>query len=236
MWGKGGWEPPPPYPPTASPGHGAGSSFNPQDRQGINSGHQGLSASRDLLSQWLQEDFGSCVCCSCPCTRASAGSLIFKRLLWQISSHLGRWQRLEGPGRPIRVRIPGGLPTPQFLLSKPSLCLTILLYLALGNNHVRLPRALAGSCRLWSLTLPVAELGLGYASEEKVIFRYCAGSCPQEAHTQHSLVLARLRGRGRAHGRPCCQPTSYADVTFLDDQHHWQQLPQLSAAACGCGG
>jgi hypothetical protein len=25
-------------------------------------------------------------------------------------------------------------------------------------------------------------------------------------------------------------------VTFLDDQHHWQQLPQLSAAACGCGG
>ncbi|XP_032756685.1 persephin [Rattus rattus] len=105
-----------------------------------------------------------------------------------------------------------------------------------GNNHVRLPRALPGLCRLWSLTLPVAELGLGYASEEKIIFRYCAGSCPQEARTQHSLVLARLRGQGRAHGRPCCQPTSYADVTFLDDHHHWQQLPQLSAAACGCGG
>ncbi|KAH0517513.1 Persephin [Microtus ochrogaster] len=105
-----------------------------------------------------------------------------------------------------------------------------------GNNHVRLPRALAGPCQLWSLTLPVAELGLGYASEEKVIFRYCAGSCPREARTQHSLVLARLRGQGRAHGRPCCQPTSYADVTFLDDRHRWQQLPQLSAAACGCGG
>ncbi|XP_021073899.1 persephin [Mus pahari] len=105
-----------------------------------------------------------------------------------------------------------------------------------GTSHVRLPRTLAGSCRLWSLTLPVADLGLGYASEEKVIFRYCAGSCPQEARTQHSLVLARLRRQGRAHGRPCCQPTSYADVTFLDRQHHWQQLPQLSAAACGCGG
>ncbi|CAO2641035.1 Pspn [Lemmus lemmus] len=105
-----------------------------------------------------------------------------------------------------------------------------------GNNHVRLPRALAGPCQLWSLTLPVAELGLGYASEEKVIFRYCAGSCPREARTQHSLVLARLRGQGRAHGRPCCRPTSYADVTFLDDRHRWQQLPQLSAAACGCGG
>nr|XP_048283373.1 persephin [Myodes glareolus] len=105
-----------------------------------------------------------------------------------------------------------------------------------GNNRVRLPRALAGPCQLWSLTLPVAELGLGYASEEKVIFRYCAGSCPREARTQHSLVLARLRGQGRAHGRPCCRPTSYADVTFLDDHHRWQQLPQLSAAACGCGG
>ncbi|XP_041525175.1 persephin [Microtus oregoni] len=105
-----------------------------------------------------------------------------------------------------------------------------------GNIHVRLSRALAGPCQLWSLTLPVAELGLGYASEEKVIFRYCAGSCPREARTQHSLVLARLRGQGRAHGRPCCRPTSYADVTFLDDRHRWQQLPQLSAAACGCGG
>lgn len=220
----------------ASLGHGVGSDFNPQDRKGINSGHQGLSASWDLLLQWLQEDFGSCFCCSCTCSWALAGSLIFKRLLWHMSSHLGSWQKLEGPGSPIRVRIPGDLPTPQFLLSKPSLCLTILFYLALGNNHVRLPRALAGSCQLWSLTLPVAELGLGYASDEKVIFRYCAGSCPQEARTQHSLVLARLRGQGRAHGRPCCQPTSYADVTFLDDHHHWRQLPQLSASACGCGG
>ncbi|XP_059107897.1 persephin [Peromyscus eremicus] len=105
-----------------------------------------------------------------------------------------------------------------------------------GNNHIRLPRALAAPCQLWSLTLPVAELGLGYASEEKVIFRYCAGSCPREARTQHSLVLARLRGQGRAHGQPCCQPTSYADVTFLDNRHRWRQLPQLSAAACGCGG
>ncbi|XP_053440023.1 persephin [Nycticebus coucang] len=100
----------------------------------------------------------------------------------------------------------------------------------------RLRRAPAGPCQLWSLTLPVAELGLGYASEEKVIFRYCAGRCPLGARTQHGLVLGRLRGQGRAHGGPCCLPTHYADVTFLDDRHHWQRLPQLSAAACGCGG
>nr|XP_004655061.1 persephin [Jaculus jaculus] len=107
-----------------------------------------------------------------------------------------------------------------------------------GAHHPqdRLRRAPASQCQLWSLTLPVAELGLGYTSEEKVIFRYCAGSCPRGARTQHSLTLARLRGQGRAHGRPCCRPTRYADVAFLDERHRWQRLPQLSAAACGCGG
>ncbi|XP_045404782.1 persephin [Lemur catta] len=103
-------------------------------------------------------------------------------------------------------------------------------------SPARLRRAPASPCQLWSLTLPVVELGLGYTSEEKVIFRYCAGSCPRGARTQHGLVLAWLRGQGRAHGGPCCQPTRYADVAFLDDGHRWQRLPQLSAAACGCGG
>ncbi|XP_016000731.1 persephin [Rousettus aegyptiacus] len=100
----------------------------------------------------------------------------------------------------------------------------------------RLRRAPASPCQLWSLPLPVADLGLGYTSEETVIFRYCAGSCPRSALTQHGLTLARLRGQGRAHGGPCCRPTRYADVAFLDDHHRWQRVPQLSAAACGCGG
>lgn len=104
------------------------------------------------------------------------------------------------------------------------------------HAHARLRRAPGGPCQLWSLTLPVAELGLGYSSEEKITFRYCAGSCPRGARTQHGLTLARLRGQGRAHGGPCCRPTRYADVAFLDDRHRWQRLPQLSAAACGCGG
>ncbi|XP_062034113.1 persephin [Lepus europaeus] len=101
--------------------------------------------------------------------------------------------------------------------------------------RARVRRAPAGPCQLWSLSLPVAELGLGFASEERVIFRYCAGSCPRGARTQHGLTLARLQAQGRAHGGPCCRPTRYADVTFLDDRLRWQRLPQLSAAACGCG-
>ncbi|KAM6216714.1 persephin [Rhynchocyon petersi] len=107
----------------------------------------------------------------------------------------------------------------------------------LSTRHpiIRLRRSPASPCQLWSLTLPVAELGLGYTSEEKVVFSYCAGSCPHDAHTQHSLTLAWLQKQGRAHGGPCCRPTRYTDVAFLDDRHRWQRLAQLSAAACGCG-
>ncbi|XP_048197843.1 persephin [Perognathus longimembris pacificus] len=103
------------------------------------------------------------------------------------------------------------------------------------NPQLRPRRAPAAACQLWSLTLPVAELGLGYASKDKVTFHYCAGSCLRGARTQHGLTLAWLRGQGRTHGGPCCRPTRYADVAFLDDRLRWQRLPQLSAAACGCG-
>nr|XP_031292917.1 persephin [Camelus dromedarius] len=123
--------------------------------------------------------------------------------------------------------------TPCALQILPGHC---LLSAAPCPAGTRLRRAPASPCQLWSLSLPVAELGLGYTSEETVIFRYCAGSCPHGARTQHGLTLAWLRGQGRAHGGPCCRPTRYADVAFLDDRHRWQRLPQLSAAACGCGG
>nr|XP_060485969.1 persephin isoform X1 [Panthera onca] len=145
---------------------------------------------------------------------ATGRVLLCSLLLLSLQPGLGR-----GPGArgaPVVEEEPRGILRPQ-----------------LG---ARLRRALAGPCQLWSLPLPVAELGLGYASEETVIFRYCAGSCPRGARTQHGLTLARLRGQGRAHGGPCCQPTRYTDVAFLDDRHRWQRLPQLSAAACSCGG
>ncbi|XP_034852438.1 persephin [Mirounga leonina] len=140
-------------------------------------------------------------------------------------------EELRGTQRPQLgkdSRTPRGSPTPS--CPDAACC-----QLPLAPAGARLRRALASPCQLWSLPLPVAELGLGYASEETVIFRYCAGSCPRGARTQHGLTLARLRGQGRAHGGPCCRPTRYADVAFLDDRHRWQRLPQLSAAACSCG-
>ncbi|XP_043846680.1 persephin [Dromiciops gliroides] len=107
----------------------------------------------------------------------------------------------------------------------------------LSASRVRVSRALPGSaaeCQLWSLLLPVNQLGLGYDSDETIAFRYCAGSC-HSPHTHHGLTLARLSGEGRVMGQPCCHPTRYEDVAFLDNNHHWHHLPQLSAAACSCG-
>ncbi|XP_068938975.1 persephin [Petaurus breviceps papuanus] len=99
-------------------------------------------------------------------------------------------------------------------------------------------RALLGSateCQLQSLLLPVTELGLGYNSDETIAFRYCAGSCHKPS-THYDLALARLSGEGRVMGQPsCCHPTRYEDVAFLDNNQHWHHVPQLSAAACGCG-
>uniref|UniRef100_A0A8B9N0K5 Persephin n=1 Tax=Accipiter nisus TaxID=211598 RepID=A0A8B9N0K5_9AVES len=100
------------------------------------------------------------------------------------------------------------------------------------------PRWAAGGpqCGLRSVAVRVRELGLGYPSEETVLFRYCGGGCPAPP-TNHGLALARLRpGGGPGGAGPCCRPSRYEDVAFLDEGQHWHQLHQLSAAACHCVG
>ncbi|XP_074990180.1 persephin [Calonectris borealis] len=104
------------------------------------------------------------------------------------------------------------------------------------------PRWAAGGarCGLRSLAVRVRELGLGYPSEETVLFRYCGGGCPAPP-SNHGLALARLRPGGAAGGGaggagPCCRPSRYEDVAFLDEGQRWHQLRQLSAAACRCVG
>ncbi|XP_034953139.2 persephin [Zootoca vivipara] len=92
-------------------------------------------------------------------------------------------------------------------------------------------------CRLRSLQVRVKDLGLGYSSEETILFKYCSGSCPK-ARSNHDLTLSALLQRSEipALGDPCCRPTHYEDVAFLDDRHQWQEVEQLSAAACSCVG
>ncbi|XP_062454381.1 persephin [Rhea pennata] len=91
------------------------------------------------------------------------------------------------------------------------------------------------ACGLRSLAVRVKDLGLGYASEETVLFKYCGGGCPP-ARSNHGLALARLLPAREAARGPCCRPARYEDAAFLDDGHRWHQVGQLSAAACRCVG
>ncbi|XP_077390824.1 uncharacterized protein artn [Festucalex cinctus] len=102
-------------------------------------------------------------------------------------------------------------------------------------------KATGGSrCRVEKRQTRVRELGLGYDSDEIVLFKYCAGSC-RAARRNYDLALAALAARGgisarKVSGRPCCRPTRYEAVSFMDARAMWQTIRWLSAADCGCVG
>lgn len=82
-------------------------------------------------------------------------------------------------------------------------------------------------------------LGLGHSSDELVYFSFCSGSCHRRAPSQHDLSLARLLGAGvlkQPVSQPCCRPTRYKAVTFMDVNSTWRTVDRLSATACGCLG
>ncbi|XP_054859847.1 persephin [Eublepharis macularius] len=92
-------------------------------------------------------------------------------------------------------------------------------------------------CHLQSLLVRIKDLGLGYDSEETILFKYCSGSCPK-ARSNHDLTLALLLQKSElpALGEPCCRPSHYEDVAFLDDSHQWHEVEKLSASSCSCMG
>lgn len=89
--------------------------------------------------------------------------------------------------------------------------------------------------------LQVRDLGLGYDSDEMVLFKYCSGACPR-VPSNHELTLTNLRLSGALpptetwHYTPCCRPTRHEDMAFLDNAHRWHKVEKLSAAACSCVG
>ncbi|XP_038146558.1 persephin [Cyprinodon tularosa] len=97
-------------------------------------------------------------------------------------------------------------------------------------------------CSLRSILLQVRDLGLGYNSDEMVLFKYCSGTCPR-ARSNHDLTLSNLLLSGLLphptpgelwHNTPCCRPTHYEDIAFLDNSHRWHKVEKLSAAGCSC--
>lgn len=97
-------------------------------------------------------------------------------------------------------------------------------------------------CGLHSILLQVRDLGLGYDSDEMVLFKYCSGACPR-LPSNHDLTLANLQQSGAlphaslpGHHTPCCRPTRHEDMAFLDNAHRWHKVEKLSASACTCMG
>ncbi|XP_067828915.1 artemin [Heptranchias perlo] len=99
------------------------------------------------------------------------------------------------------------------------------------------------NCRLRGIQLRVQDLGMGYESDEIVLFKYCSGSCPL-ARTNHDLTLSLLLRKTdllnlsleKIISDPCCRPTQFKDVTFLDINNRWHTVEKLSASECNCIG
>ncbi|KAG7473176.1 persephin-like [Solea senegalensis] len=99
-------------------------------------------------------------------------------------------------------------------------------------------------CGLRSILLQVRDLGLGYDSDETVLFKYCSGTCPR-IRSNHDLTLSNLLLSGvlphpapgeQWHDAPCCRPAHHEDMAFLDNSHRWHRVEKLSAAGCSCMG
>ncbi|XP_021155703.2 neurturin isoform X2 [Columba livia] len=107
-----------------------------------------------------------------------------------------------------------------------------------GSRRKR-ARARHKPCALQELEVSVSELGLGYESDETVLFRYCSGTC-EAAVRSYDLSLKSMRSRRRikkekVRARPCCRPLAYDDdVSFLDAYNRYYTVNELSAKECGC--
>ncbi|XP_056671244.1 artemin isoform X1 [Monodelphis domestica] len=109
-------------------------------------------------------------------------------------------------------------------------------------------RRRAQECHLHTELVKVHELGLGHDSDELIRFQYCSGACPK-VRSNHDISLAHLLRSGRLRlpappgggsvrvlSHPCCRPTAYKAVSFMDVSNTWRTVDSLSAAACGCLG
>ncbi|KAJ8357687.1 hypothetical protein SKAU_G00204810 [Synaphobranchus kaupii] len=93
-------------------------------------------------------------------------------------------------------------------------------------------------CSLREVEVSVTQLGLGYESEETVLFRYCSGRCAKRRRT-YDLALQSVQSAGLLKGpsrhTPCCRPLHYEqDFSFLGNNDKYYTIQELSAQECGC--
>uniref|UniRef100_A0A3Q3ICJ3 TGF-beta family profile domain-containing protein n=2 Tax=Monopterus albus TaxID=43700 RepID=A0A3Q3ICJ3_MONAL len=107
-----------------------------------------------------------------------------------------------------------------------------------GKN--RQPNQSSRDCRVEKREMRVRDLGLGFDSDEIVLFKFCVGSC-QSSRTNYDLALKTLLENGslpkrKVSSHPCCRPDRYESVSFMDAQTTWRTIQSLSAASCMCMG
>ncbi|XP_037537431.1 artemin [Nematolebias whitei] len=112
-----------------------------------------------------------------------------------------------------------------------------------GKGRSRRPKQSSRDCRVEKKEMRVRDLGLGFDSDETVLFKFCVGSC-QSSRTNYDLALKALLENGslprrtarRVSSLPCCRPDRYEPVSFMDAQTTWRTIKSLSAASCMCMG
>ncbi|XP_018532633.1 uncharacterized protein LOC108883691 isoform X1 [Lates calcarifer] len=109
-----------------------------------------------------------------------------------------------------------------------------------GKGKNRRPKQSSRDCRVEKREMRVRDLGLGFDSDEIVLFKFCVGSC-QSSRTNYDLALKALLENGslprrKVSSHPCCRPDRYESVSFMDAQTTWRTIQSLSAASCMCMG
>ncbi|KAF3699158.1 Artemin Enovin Neublastin Precursor [Channa argus] len=109
-----------------------------------------------------------------------------------------------------------------------------------GKGKNRQPKQSSRDCRVEKREMRVRDLGLGFDSDEIVLFKFCVGSC-QSSRTNYDLALKALLENGslprrKVSSHPCCRPDRYESVSFMDAQTTWRTIQSLSAASCMCMG
>ncbi|XP_056132720.1 persephin [Lampris incognitus] len=95
-------------------------------------------------------------------------------------------------------------------------------------------------CHMEKKEMRVRDLGLGFDSDEIILFKYCVGTC-HSSRRNYDLALKSLVDNGSISSRrvstyPCCRPTRYETVSFMDTKTIWKTIKWLSAANCSCVG
>ncbi|KAK3513677.1 hypothetical protein QTP70_028787 [Hemibagrus guttatus] len=105
------------------------------------------------------------------------------------------------------------------------------------------------TCSLHQVVLTVSELGLGYESDETVLFRYCRGKCTRRLGNYDmvlkNVILSKVSEKDittkgstakkeRAPYSRCCRPTKYENMSFFDNKAKFFTIQDVSARKCGC--